>query len=380
VIIHQILRDNPPNSPFYPLFYFVGVISLWNMDGGLRGLMARELVTKSNSLVRATYSLTLGEHRLIGACAARVRKTGQGLTDKEPIEISAQEYSELYDLDKSWAYKELRAAADSLFERKITFKDEVDGKKGVTRIRWVQRISYFDDEGLVSVAFSTDVAPHITDMSRDFTSYYLNNIKNLSSPYAVRLYEQFARWRNAGTTPMIEIDELKRLMGIEPDRYTRIDVFRKLLNSHIDNISQKTDLTISYETKKRGRTIVGFVFHICEISETTETSTLKLSTYQQRTWAEKLVATMDFNKEIRHRLERFPESYSPNHAILINAVAEKLANPKIAATFLPLLRQVGFGKGGRKRPHKNEDIKPIRVVHEDGTVDDKTGDLFNGEG
>lgn len=338
------------------------------MDGGLRGLMARELVTKSNSLVRATYSLTLGEHRLIGACAARVRKTGQGLTDKEPIEISAQEYSELYDLDKSWAYKELRAAADSLFERKITFKDEVDGKKGVTRIRWVQRISYFDDEGLVSVAFSTDVAPHITDMSRDFTSYYLNNIKNLSSPYAVRLYEQFARWRNAGTTPMIEIDELKRLMGIEPDRYTRIDVFRKLLNSHIDNISQKTDLTISYETKKRGRTIVGFVFHICEISETTETSTLKLSTYQQRTWANKLVDAMAVNQEINRRLCRFPES-SVSYTALRTAVAKTLADQQIAASFLPLLKQVGFGKHGRKRVPRDENGKPI--------IEDTISDTFS---
>lgn len=330
--------------------------------------MARELVTKSNSLIRATYALSLGEHRLIAACAARVRKTGQGLTDKDPIEISAQEYSKLYDLDKSWAYKELRAAADTLFERKITFKDEVKGKKGISRTRWVQKISYFDDEGYVSLVFSTDIAPKITDLSRDYTSYYLNNIKNLSSPYAVRLYEQFARWKNASTTPMIEIDELKRLMGIEPNRYTRIDVFRKLLDSHIENISQKTDLSISYDTKKKGRTIVGFIFHIYEISENEQPATLQLSTYQQRTWANKLVNAMEINREINRRLCRFPES-RVSYSALRTAVAKALADQKTAATFLPLLKQVGFGKQGRKRAPRDEDGKPI--------IEDTISDTFS---
>ena len=167
---------------------------------------------------------------------------------------------------------------------------------------------------------------------------------------------------------MIEIDELKRLMGIEPDRYTRIDVFRKLLNSHIDNISQKTDLTISYETKKRGRTIVGFVFHICEISEATETSTLKLSTSQQRTWANKLVDAMEINREINRRLCRFPES-SVSYTALRTAVAKALANQKIAASFLPLLKQVGFGKHGRKRVPRDEDGKPI--------IEDTISDTFS---
>lgn len=35
---------------------------------------------------------------------------------------------------------------------------------------------------------------------------------------------------------------------------------------------------------------------------------------------------------------------------------------------------------GAQRSPQQTDIKPLRVVHEDGTVDDKTGDLFNGEG
>ena len=343
--------------------------------------MGKEVVTKSNSLINASYYLNLGEYRLITSSVALARKAGLGITADRPLKISVQEFASLYNLDRTTAYKMLRSACDSLFERQISYLETLDGRKMISRTRWVQRVSYSIEGEGVELVFSSDVAPHIAGLSDKFTTFYIENIKKLRSPYAVRLYEQFSRWKNAGSTPEIDPEELKRLMGVEPHLYTTIRLFNRLLVSCVEKINKHTDLQVTLHQIKNWRTVKGYKFDVV-VRDSVDASptTLKLSTYQQRTWAEKLVAAMDFNKEIRHRLERFPESYSPNHAILINAVAEKLANPKIAATFLPLLRQVGFGKGGRKRPHKNEDIKPIRVVHEDGTVDDKTGDLFNGEG
>ena len=49
--------------------------------------MARELVTKENSLVAASYSLDLIEQRLILLSIALSRRTGLGLSAQKPLFI-----------------------------------------------------------------------------------------------------------------------------------------------------------------------------------------------------------------------------------------------------------------------------------------------------
>lgn len=330
--------------------------------------MAKELVTKSNSLINASYYLDLGEWRLITASAALARKAGIEITADKELFLSVKDFANLYDLDRTRAYTVLRSACDTLFERQISYLETLNGKKMISRTRWVHKISYIPEENCVALAFSPAVAPHIADLSKEFTTYYIENIKNLKSPYAVRLYEQLARWKNAGQTPEIELDELKRLMGIEPHLYTSTRVFNRLLISCIEKINEHTDLQVTLHQIKKWRTIKGYKFDVVVRDSINETpATLKLSTYQQRTWANKLVDAMAVNQEINRRLCRFPES-SVSYTALRTAVAKALADQKIAATFLPLLKQVGWGKGGRKRIPRDEDGKPI--------IEDTISDTF----
>lgn len=103
--------------------------------------MARELVTKENSLVAASYSLDLIEQRLILLSIALSRRTGLGLSAQKPLFITAQEFSSAYGSDVKNAYRQLKSATETLFDRQITYKDVVNGKRGVSRIRWVQKYS-----------------------------------------------------------------------------------------------------------------------------------------------------------------------------------------------------------------------------------------------
>lgn len=321
--------------------------------------MAKELVTKSNSLINASYYLNLGEWRLITATAALARKAGIEITAERELLVSVRDFANLYDLDRTRAYTVLRSACDTLFERQVSYLETIDGKRMISRTRWVHKISYTPEENCVAIAFSPAVAPHIAELSQNFTTFYLENIKNLKSPYAVRLYEQFARWKNAGSTPEIAPDELKRLMGVEPHLYTTIRLFNRLLVSCVEKINKHTDLQVTLHQIKKWRKVKGYKFDVV-VRDSVDVSpaTLKLSAYQQRTWANKLVDAMEINREINRRLCRFPES-SVSYSALRTAVAKALADQKIAATFLPLLRQVGFGKHGRKRVPRDEDGKPI---------------------
>ena len=179
--------------------------------------MARELVTKKNSLVAASYSLDLIEQRLILLSIALSRRTGLGLSAQKPLFITAQEFSSAYGLDVKNAYRQLKSATETLFDRQITYKDVVNGKRGVSRIRWVQKIFYSDNEGAAAIQFSEEVIPLFKELEKNFTSYYLDEIRNLSSTYAIRLFELCSRWKNAGKTPYFTIGELKEQIGVVLD-------------------------------------------------------------------------------------------------------------------------------------------------------------------
>ena len=331
--------------------------------------MAKELVTKSNSLINASYYLDLGEWRLITASAALARKAGIEITADKELFLSVKDFANLYDLDRTRAYTVLRSACDTLFERQISYLETLDGRKMISRTRWVQRVSYSIEGEGVELVFSSDVAPHIAGLSDKFTTFYIENIKKLRSPYAVRLYEQFSRWKNAGSTPEIDPAELKRLMGVEPHLYTTIRLFNRLLVSCVEKINKHTDLQVTLHQIKNWRTVKGYKFDVVVRDSINEApATLKLSTYQQRTWANKLVDAMAVNQEINRRLCRFPES-NVSYSALRTAVAKALADQKTAATFLPLLKQLGFGKQGRKRVPRDEDGKPI--------IEDTISDSFS---
>lgn len=311
--------------------------------------MAKELVTKSNSLLNASYYLDLGEYRLITASVAMARKSGVGISAEKPLTISTAEFASLYELDRTTAYKMLKAACDTLFERQISYLETLDGKKMIARTRWVQTIMYSSEANNVALVFSSSVAPHIADLSEEFTTYYIENIKNLKSPYAVRLYEQLARWKNAGQTPEIELGELKRLMGIEPHLYTKLLVFKKLLNSCVAKINEHTDLRVTYQQKKQGRFIKAIRFliesHDPEKVPVSPTK-IRLTPGQRDSYARKLVDAMAGNRDINKRLCRFPESQISSFALQV-AVSNALSKPETVVEFLPLLKQVGFRQ--RKR-------------------------------
>ncbi|MDT0478162.1 RepB family plasmid replication initiator protein, partial [Streptomyces sp. DSM 41014] len=101
----------------------------------------------------------------------------------------------------------------------------------------------------------------MTQLEKHFTSYQLEQVKDLSSIYAIRLYELMMQWRATGKTQQIPIDELRHKLGIEPDQYQKMSNFKdKVLDVAINQINEHTDIKASYEQHKEGRSITGFTF------------------------------------------------------------------------------------------------------------------------
>ena len=223
----------------------------------------KNLVVKDNALINASYHLDLVEQRLILLSIIEARATGKGITSSDKLTITASSYMNNFGVERDAAYKALKGACNNLFKRQFSFIEHTDKGSKVIHTRWISSIAYIENAATIELIFAPYVAPLITLLEKNFTSYELEQIADLNSKYAIRLYEMTIAWKSAGKTPTFTIDELRDRLGVLVSEYKRMELFkRKVLDFAIKLINEKTNISIHYEQCKSGRKITGFNFFI----------------------------------------------------------------------------------------------------------------------
>ena len=220
-----------------------------------------ELVVKDNALMNASYNLNLVEQRLILLAIIEARESGKGINANDPLIVHAESYISQFGVAKHTAYQALKDAWKDLFARQFSYQER--RRKGTINImsRWVSQVGYMDNEATVELVFAPAVVPLITRLEEQFTKYDIEQISDLSSAYAVRLYELLICWRSAGKTPVIEMQEFRKRLGVLDSEYQRMDVFKKgVIDLAVNQINKHTDITVEYKQHKAGRVITGFSF------------------------------------------------------------------------------------------------------------------------
>lgn len=225
--------------------------------------MAKNLVVKDNALINASYNLELVEQRLILLAIVEARASGKGVSPNNSLAVTAGSYMNHFNTDRNASYKALKEACNKLFERQFSFIEKTEKGDKVVRTRWVSRVAYVEHSATVELIFAPDVAPLITLLERNFTSYELEQVSELNSKYAVRLYEVIIAWRSTGKTPLIKISELRERLGVLDNEYVELKNLKaRVIDFAVKQINERTDITITYEQHKEGRKIVAFTFTI----------------------------------------------------------------------------------------------------------------------
>ncbi|BCB01547.1 hypothetical protein ATCC19606_38820 (plasmid) [Acinetobacter baumannii] len=290
----------------------------------------RELVVKDNALINASYNLDLVEQRLILLAIVEARESGKGINANDPLTVHAESYINQFGVHRNTAYQALKDACNDLFARQFSYqKINERGNIENYRSRWVSEIGYVDNEAVVKLIFAPAIVPLITRLEEHFTKYELQQVSNLSSAYAVRLYELLIAWRSTGSTPIIELSDFRQRIGVLDTEYKRMERFKtSVLELAIKQINEHTDITVKYEQHKRGRSISGFSFNFKQKKKDStsierDPNTLKLSSKmtdaQRHMFANKLSELPEMG-----RYSQGTESY-PQFAVRI---AEMLQDPE----------------------------------------------------
>lgn len=232
-----------------------------------RGRNMGNLIVKDNALITASHKLGEVEQRLILLAILKARSVGdtvEQLKDKELI-IHADDYATAFGINRQMSYKALKKAVMGLYRAEWGYKYINDkGNVAVRYERFTQSAEYVENEATVKFMFANAIIPMLVELERRFTTYEIEQVAELSSQYAMRLYEFFMQHLDKKTGKgwlAISLDELRFRLGLLPTEYTLMSDFKKrVLDSSINQINQNTDLSTSYTQQKQGRKIVGFHF------------------------------------------------------------------------------------------------------------------------
>ena len=303
-------------------------------------------VVKDNALINASYNLELVEQRIVLQAIVKARETETGFDTKTPVFIHASEYEKQYNVTKDGAYKALKDAVLSLFERQFSYREINErGNTENVRSRWVSEVRYVDAEATVKLIFSPAVASMCSRLERHFTSYDLDQIAGLSSKYAVRLYELVIAWKATGKTPVFKLQDFRDKIGLlDENEYSTMSNFKKfVLDLAVDQINEHTDIKLTYEQHKTGRTITGFSFKFKQkvkpkkIEQQRDQNTIDL--FSKMTDAQRHLLASKLSR--LHEMSEYSvgnESYED----LAKRIAEKLLDEKFFKSVTPLFDQIDY--------------------------------------
>ena len=312
--------------------------------------MNKQLVTKDNSLIGASYSLGLVEQRLIFLAIIEAREQKTLIEAGGLLRIYAQSYAKQFEVEKHTAYEAMKRAVDGLYEAGFSYSkiDENSGKIGQYKSRWVDKIGYIDDLGCVELVFASDVIPLITRLEERYTEYELKQVAGLQSEYAIRLYEIIIQWRSVGKTNPISLIELRSKLALT-NEYPRIEAFkRRVLDLAISQINECTDILATYEQHKQGRTITGFTF---KFKQKTKPETVKANKLDRDPHTMDMFLLMTDNQRFAFakKISKLPEAShlatgqaGQSYDAFAEQIAKDLLDVEKQKFYLPFLEKLNF--------------------------------------
>ena len=283
------------------------------------------LVVKDNSLIDASFNLSLVEQRIMLMAIVEARELPK-LTFDTPVKVSVKSYIDQFKVASSTAYESLQDAVDTLFERQFSYYDPVMGER--FKERWIYKASYIDDKGHVVMFFTPTVISMISRLYKNFTQYLIDEVSDFKSKYSVRLYELLIKYKELGSSKKYTIDDLRSLLGVENTEYKTMSLFKvNVLDKAVKEINAKTDIQIKYDQFKEGRAISHILFKLSKKKEKKPKSSRDQNTVDMFTglsikqclmFGDKLSKDTDFQNHYKANVGESTEDYAERIATMLS--------------------------------------------------------------
>ncbi|CDH24162.1 replication initiation protein [Xenorhabdus bovienii] len=221
--------------------------------------MSKLIAYKSNALIEASYKLTLQEQRVLLLCIGKLNPKSE--MPEKTFQLTADEFYQAFpDMNRKHAERRLQEAIERLWDRTVI----IHWKDNKEDIRWIQRkAKYFNGEGKIEISFSNYIMPYLTQLKGQFTSIAVKNVSALKRTYSIRIYELLMQFKKTGDR-LIAINDFRTMLNLE-DKYKEFRTLNdSVIKPCITELNKKSDLIVSVDTVKKGRTVVALHFQFKE--------------------------------------------------------------------------------------------------------------------
>ena len=237
------------------------------------------VVTQSNELILARYSLPVSEMRLLMTVIAKIQPTDTKLT-VYPVPIG--EFADFLGVSKSSAYDEMKYISKSLLSRVVTIQKQNGGE---LQTHWVASANYEPGSGVVDIRLDEMMLPYLIGLNTNFTQCKLAMLLSFKSVYTNRLYMLLKQRRDHNPyakTYEFELGELRKLLGVSVEYIPRTDKFSKaqeaielypeykvfkrcVLETARKELDAKGDIGFDYDEIRHGRPVTALSFRVFTI-------------------------------------------------------------------------------------------------------------------
>jgi plasmid replication initiation protein len=266
-----------------------------------------DLVVTSNQYVEAKYLLGLNEEKIIYCAMLTAREIKTGFDRDTFVEVRAKDFGMLTGLEDKEAYRALRRAASTLKKRTVLFHepDPVTGKPSILEVNVVDTVRYVETAGVIRLQFSKQIIPHFTQLiDGNFTVHEIGYLAKLSSTYATRLYRLLHKELFKGKAIEFDLEYLREILQLN-GKYQLLENFKKrVIDIAVTQINEHTELHVSYESVKVGRTVTGLGFKVTQKPTEQPSKASSKSQKQSESTPQNLWTFSGLEKQIFNQLQR----------------------------------------------------------------------------
>ena len=214
-------------------------------------------VVMQNTIQECFKSMSIDEKRLL-ILASPIART-MDATEKDAITITSEDFAKECGIKTNSAYSQMEEASKNLLRRYFSYGDN----KKKTYCNWVIRAIY--ENGAISICFPDEVLLMLKEFDKlnPYTKYKKDIVLSLKKDYSFDLYHLAKKHQAMGHFEM-SLEHIKSELGL-PKSYDKLcNLKDRVIKPSLDEITKNTDINLTYENVKKGRSVVGFKFTVKE--------------------------------------------------------------------------------------------------------------------
>ena len=221
-------------------------------------------VVQSNRVISGKQALSINSAKLLRSAIMQIKPEDK---DFKAYTISIPELAKMFGVSRQDLHKSIYSIAEEIMTKPLAIKAGHGDSEKWVMYSWVSYCGYDSTKGLI-IKLNDDMKPLLLQLKEHYTQYRLEDILTMKSVYSIRIFEMIQAKIYEKTIPKkgldvyLSVEEIRQACDIV-DKYKNYTSFKdRVILVALKEIHEKTFYDVTYREERKGRTIVGYDFHV----------------------------------------------------------------------------------------------------------------------